>query len=78
MWMLSMNRMWENYDRQLQPFAITPAGIVELIDSIGVDVTGMECVVIGRSNIVGKPMAMLMLHKECYRHHLPFPDEEPA
>ena len=41
----------------------TPAGIVELIDSIGVDVTGMECVVIGRSNIVGKPMAMLMLHK---------------
>ncbi len=41
----------------------TPAGIVELIDSIGVDVTGKECVVIGRSNIVGKPMAMLMLHK---------------
>ena len=41
----------------------TPAGIVDLIDSIGVDVTGKECVVIGRPNIVGKPMAMLMLHK---------------
>lgn len=41
----------------------TPAGIVELIDSIGVDATGKECVVIGRSNIVGKPMAMLMLHR---------------
>lgn len=41
----------------------TPAGIMELIASTGVDITGKECVVIGRSNIVGKPMSMLMLHK---------------
>lgn len=41
----------------------TPAGIMELIDESGVSVEGKECVVIGRSNIVGKPMAMLLLHK---------------
>lgn len=41
----------------------TPAGVMELLASTGVDITGKECVVIGRSNIVGKPMAMLLLHK---------------
>ncbi len=41
----------------------TPAGVMELIAETGVDVCGKECVVIGRSNIVGKPMAMLLLHK---------------
>lgn len=41
----------------------TPAGVMELIASTGVDISGKECVVIGRSNIVGKPMAMLLLHK---------------
>ena len=41
----------------------TPAGVMELIKSTGVDISGRECVVIGRSNIVGKPMAMLLLHK---------------
>lgn len=41
----------------------TPAGVMELIDSTGVEVAGKECVVIGRSNIVGKPQAMLLLHK---------------
>lgn len=41
----------------------TPAGIVELIDSTGVGIEGKECVVVGRSNIVGKPMAMLLLHR---------------
>lgn len=40
----------------------TPAGVMELIASTGVDIAGKDCVVIGRSNIVGKPMAMLMLH----------------
>ncbi len=40
----------------------TPAGIMELIRSTGVDVTGKKAVVMGRSNIVGKPMAMLLLH----------------
>lgn len=41
----------------------TPAGCMELIHSTGVEVSGAECVVIGRSNIVGKPMAMLLLHE---------------
>ena len=41
----------------------TPAGIMELIASTGVDISGKQCVVIGRSNIVGKPMAMLLLQK---------------
>jgi methylenetetrahydrofolate dehydrogenase (NADP+)/methenyltetrahydrofolate cyclohydrolase len=41
----------------------TPAGIMELIASTGVDITGKQCVVVGRSNIVGKPMAMLLLQK---------------
>lgn len=41
----------------------TPAGVMELIASTGVEVQGKSCVVIGRSNIVGKPMAMLLLHK---------------
>ena len=41
----------------------TPAGVMELIHSTGIPVSGKECVVIGRSNIVGKPMAMLLLHE---------------
>ena len=41
----------------------TPAGCMDLIDSTGVSVDGKNCVVIGRSNIVGKPMAMLLLHR---------------
>ena len=41
----------------------TPAGVMELIASTGVSVSGKNCVVIGRSNIVGKPMAMLLLHQ---------------
>ena len=41
----------------------TPAGIMELNAESGTDLTGKECVVIGRSNIVGKPMAMLLLHQ---------------
>ena len=41
----------------------TPAGIMEMLAFENIDVTGKRCVVIGRSNIVGKPMAMLLLHK---------------
>lgn len=40
----------------------TPAGVMELIKDAGLEVAGKNCVIIGRSNIVGKPMAMLMLH----------------
>ena len=41
----------------------TPAGIIELLHRSGINAEGKECVVIGRSNIVGKPMAMLLLHE---------------
>ena len=41
----------------------TPAGVMELIHSTGVEVSGKKAVVMGRSNIVGKPMAMLLLHE---------------
>lgn len=40
----------------------TPAGVMALIKRSGIEVAGKNCVVIGRSNIVGKPMAMLLLH----------------
>ena len=51
----------------------TPAGCMTLIDSTGVSVDGKNCVVVGRSNIVGKPMAMLLLHRNgtvtiCHSH----------
>ncbi|MDD5901497.1 MAG: bifunctional methylenetetrahydrofolate dehydrogenase/methenyltetrahydrofolate cyclohydrolase FolD [Lachnospiraceae bacterium] len=41
----------------------TPAGVIELLKRTGVEMEGKECVVLGRSNIVGKPMAMLMLRE---------------
>ena len=41
----------------------TPAGVMQLIERSGIEVCGKNCVVIGRSNIVGKPMAMLLLNK---------------
>ena len=41
----------------------TPAGVMELLRESGIEVSGKECVVVGRSNIVGKPMAMLLLHQ---------------
>ena len=41
----------------------TPAGIITLLDSYGVEISGKRCVVIGRSNIVGKPMALLLTER---------------
>ncbi len=41
----------------------TPAGVMELLARSGVQIEGKTCVVVGRSNIVGKPMAMLLLQK---------------
>jgi methylenetetrahydrofolate dehydrogenase (NADP+)/methenyltetrahydrofolate cyclohydrolase len=41
----------------------TPAGIIQLLKRSDVDIAGKDCVVIGRSNIVGKPMAMLLLRE---------------
>ncbi len=51
----------------------TPAGIMEMLHSYDISVDGRKCVVIGRSNIVGKPMAMLLLHENgtvtiCHSH----------
>lgn len=41
----------------------TPAGIIQLLKRSGVEIAGKECVVVGRSNIVGKPMALLLLRE---------------
>ena len=41
----------------------TPAGVMEMLEEYGIDIAGKHCVVVGRSNIVGKPQAMLLLHK---------------
>ena len=41
----------------------TPSGIIAMFQEYGIDIAGKNCVVIGRSNIVGKPMAMLLLHE---------------
>lgn len=41
----------------------TPAGIIQLLKRSGIEITGKHCVVVGRSNIVGKPMALLMLRE---------------
>lgn len=41
----------------------TPAGIIKLLDAYGIEIQGKEAVVVGRSNIVGKPMAMLLLNR---------------
>ncbi len=51
----------------------TPAGIIQLLKRSGVAMDGKECVIVGRSNIVGKPMAMLMLRENatvtvCHSH----------
>lgn len=51
----------------------TPAGVMELLHRYGIDPTGKECVVVGRSDIVGKPMAMMLLHENgtvtvCHSH----------
>ena len=42
----------------------TPAGVIEMFDSCNIDLAGKNCVVIGRSNIVGKPMAMLLMQRD--------------
>ena len=42
----------------------TPGGVMEMLREYGIDPAGKHCVVLGRSNIVGKPMAMLLLHAD--------------
>ena len=41
----------------------TPAGVIDLLDYYGIEISGKKCVVIGRSNIVGKPMAHLLMER---------------
>ena len=53
---------WMSTLDRLNTMPCTPAGIIELLRSQDIEIQGKECVVIGRSNIVGKPMAMLLLH----------------
>ena len=44
--------------------ACTPAGVIELLEREGIQISGRHAVVVGRSDIVGKPMAMLLLHRD--------------
>ncbi len=43
--------------------ACTPSGVIEILDRSGIEIAGKRAVVIGRSDIVGKPMALLLLHR---------------
>ena len=57
---VSVGRLWIGEKGFL---SCTPAGIIQLLKRSGITIEGMECVVIGRSNIVGKPMAALLLRE---------------
>lgn len=57
---VNVGKMWVG-DGTFKP--CTPAGVMELIKAYDIDVAGKNCVIIGRSNIVGKPMAALLLEK---------------
>ncbi|MCL2572396.1 MAG: bifunctional methylenetetrahydrofolate dehydrogenase/methenyltetrahydrofolate cyclohydrolase FolD [Defluviitaleaceae bacterium] len=58
--MLNVGRIF-NGDYSFLP--CTPAGVIELLDYYNIDPKGKHCVVVGHSNIVGKPMAMMLLHR---------------
>ena len=53
----------------------TPAGIIELLKRSNIEISGKHCVVIGRSNIVGKPMALLDAKRECHCHSMSLKDK---
>ena len=56
----NVGKMWQgDYDMA----SCTPMGVIELLDYYGIDVCGKNCVIIGRSNILGKPMASLLLER---------------
>lgn len=57
---VSVGRLWIGEKGFL---SCTPAGIIQLIKRSGIEIEGKECVIIGRSNIVGKPMAALLLRE---------------
>ena len=53
----------------------TPAGVIELLERSSIPIAGARAVVIGRSDIVGKPMALLLLHHHATVTDLPLPDD---
>src|SRR5690606_23385423 len=57
---VNVGRLWSGLDGMVP---CTPAGIMRLIATLGVDLTGKQAVVVGRSNIVGKPVASLLLRE---------------
>ena len=57
---VSVGRLWIGEKGFL---SCTPAGIIQLLKRSGIEIEGKECVVVGRSNIVGKPMAALLLRE---------------
>jgi methylenetetrahydrofolate dehydrogenase (NADP+)/methenyltetrahydrofolate cyclohydrolase len=59
---VNIGRLWSGEDA-VEP--CTPKGIMTLIDSTGSEIKGLEAVVIGRSNIVGKPVAAMLLKRHC-------------
>ena len=62
--MVSTPAMWVRWWRGCPaPRACTPAGIIELLKRGGIPIAGRRAVVVGRSDIVGKPVAMLLLHE---------------
>ena len=58
---LNMGRLWSGHPVMVPS---TPAGIMEMFHEYGIELDGKNAVVIGRSNIVGKPMAQLMMQKQ--------------
>lgn len=57
---VNVGKIWLN-DYEFSP--CTPMGVIELLDYYNIDLNGKNCVIVGRSNIVGKPMAALLLEK---------------
>ena len=62
---MNTGNLW-NGRRQMVP--CTPAGIMEILREYNVELEGKTAVIIGRSNIVGKPMAQLLFGKKCYSY----------
>ena len=58
--------------------ACTPSGVIELLERSGIAIAGARAVVIGRSDIVGKPMALLLLHRHATVTDLPFAHRRSA
>ena len=64
MWTVSIRSAWGASGSDEKGFlSCTPAGIIQLLKRSGIEIEGKECVVVGRSNIVGKPMAALLLRE---------------